>query len=222
MVRFLTLDTKGILLAFVVGAVLLMAGGNLGTLFVAVMLLFLVLAAIVTGIGKVNKQGIGVYESRRGWRNVTSNGTVPVSAAVAYWLSLAFPSPMAKLIALAYTASVCAITADKFASELGVLDGEPVMLLTLKHAKKGASGAVTSAGLAASLVGSAIIGLSAIALSASATQMLIVVVSGFLGNIIDSVMGYYENKGIGDKHTSNFFCSLAGFVLCLCLLLVLR
>ena len=43
----------------------------------------------------------------------------------------------------AFVAGVAGITADKFASEFGVLDGEPKVLINGKKANRGTSGAVT-------------------------------------------------------------------------------
>ena len=212
---------SGILLAIVVGALVLALGNGRGTLFVLDLAVFLAISAVITSIGRVKKQGLGVYEHVRGWQNVLANGAVPVFAAALYWADLRMSFMPPALLALAYVASVCAIMADKFASELGVLDGEPRVLLTLKRTKKGASGGVTWAGLCASLVGSAIIGVSAFALGLAWQYAAVAVFSGFFGNLVDSAFGYYEDKGIGNKHTSNFMCSLGGFLMCLLLLLML-
>ena len=122
-------------------------------------------------------------------------------------------------IAVSYVASVAAISADKFASEIGVLDGIPTMLLTLKRVKKGVSGGVTALGLVASFVAALIIGTSALYINVALPIVALIAFSGFFGNLIDSVFGYYEEKGIGNKFTSNFVCSLAGAVACLLILL---
>jgi uncharacterized membrane protein len=34
--------------------------------------------------------------------------------------------------------------------------------------------------------------------------------SGFCGGLVDSLLGYYEEKGIGNKYTSNAICGIAG------------
>jgi len=219
MFRLFTLDGKGLLLATAMGILIFALGLDHGPMFLLDLLMFLVLSAAVTRIGRMRKQGIGVYEAGRGWKNVLANGAMPLMAALLYWLNSLYPFLPPSVLALAYVASVCAITADKFASEIGVLDGEPTVLLTLKKTKKGVSGGVTGIGLLASLAGSAIIGLSALAVGGGAMAVAVVALAGFLGNIVDSVLGYFEERGIGSKFTSNFFCSVAGFLLCLLLLL---
>jgi uncharacterized protein (TIGR00297 family) len=230
MFRLLTLDTRGILLAAAMGMAIFVLGGGLGPLFLGSLVLFLFLSAAVTRVGKARKQGIGVYEAGRGWKNVAANGAMPLVAAFLYWLNLAHQWLPPSALALAYLASVCAITADKFASEIGVLDGEPIELLTLKRTKRGVSGGVTAVGLLASLVGSGMVGLCALGLVAgygwltlgyALLAVSIATVCGFLGNMVDSILGYFEERGTGNKFTSNFFCSVAGFVLCALLVLVI-
>jgi len=201
--------------------ILVLGWGTWGPVFLLDLLLFLVLSAIVTRMGRMKKQGIGVYEAGRGWRNVLANGAMPVAAALLYWLNSLYAFMPSGILVLAYIASVCAITADKFASELGVLDGEPTMLLTLKKTKKGVSGGVTGLGLGAGLVGSAIIGSGAIFIGGGVAGVVVVTLAGFAGNLVDSILGYFEEKGIGNKFTSNFFCSVAGFLICLLVLLLL-
>ncbi len=216
--KILTLNLKGILLALLIGALVLVLGKNRGILFLLDLVLFLALSAVITSVGRVKKQGLGVYEPSRGWQNVLANGAVPVLAAALYWAGPWLPSVPQGLLALPFVASVCAVMADKFASEIGVLDGVPTVLLTMKKTRKGASGGVTWVGLGASLVGSAIIGASALGLGLGWQGVAIAVFSGFFGNLVDSAFGYYEDKGIGNKHTSNFMCSLAGFLMCMLLI----
>lgn len=216
--RFLTLDANGVLLAIALGVIILLFGGNYGSVFLLELFLFLLLSALVTNYGRVKKEGIGVYEEARGWRNVLSNGSVPAIVAFVYFLNTPFNAIPSKFLALVYVASVCAITADKFASEIGILNGYPLMLLTMKKVQKGVSGGVTLLGTGASLFGAAIIAVSSLLLSVPLTYVVIACASGFIGNLVDSIFGFLEEQGIGNKYTSNFACSLAASVVCLLLL----
>jgi len=224
MVSILTLDGKGVALAIALGALILFLGQGLGPFFLLVIILFLVTAAVVTEIGKGRKKRMGVYEERRGWQNVIANGLGPLIIAAIYaadnW-HFRFAVPLTT-IAIVYVASVSAVAADKFASEIGVLDGEPFMLLTLRRVRRGVSGGISPAGLAASLLGSFIISLSVSALPVGSQIALvgITAAAGFFGSIVDSVLGYFEERGIGNKYTSNFICSLAGAVACAVLLAI--
>ena len=219
MVNVLTLDGKGVALAIAFGLLILFFGQGSGPFFLLVIVLFLALSAVVTRVGKGKKERLGIYEKSRGWQNVISNGAVPLIVAAAYatdnWYLHLVPL---SLVTIVYVASVCAVTADKFASEIGVLDGEPSMLLTARHVKKGVSGGVTAAGLAASLIGSFLISLCVLFVGGGIGVATIVAVSGFFGGLVDSVLGYFEEHGVGNKYTSNFACSLAGAGICAALL----
>jgi uncharacterized protein (TIGR00297 family) len=220
MVNFLTLDTRGVALAFAFGLLILFFGGNYNLVFLLDMIVFLLMSAIVTAVGKARKERIGTYEKARGWKNVMANGLAPVMIAIIYSINASAGFMPGMFVVLAYMSSVAAIAADKLASEIGVLDGEPVMLIGMKKVKRGTSGAVTSVGLVASLIASAIVGLGALCIFNSIPLALLVTVSGFLGNITDSIFGYYEEKGIGNKFTTNLACSMAGAVICIMVLLL--
>jgi len=219
MVNLFTLDNEGVILAVVFGILILGFGQNSGPLFLFDLFSFLALSAIVTRIGKRKKKGIGVYEKSRGWKNVVANGAVPVLLSALYFANLTLGFLPRNLVVAAYIASVAAVTADKFASEVGVLNGEPTMLITMKKVKKGMSGAVTLLGLGASFLASWLIGLSVLLAGGSVWWVMIVAVSGFLGCFVDSLAGYFEEQGIGNKYTSNILCSLAGAIVCLLFLL---
>ena len=80
---------------------------------------------------------------------------------VLYFVSVNYGHATASNITIyTFVASVAGITADKFASEFGVLDGDPIMLMTGKKAKKGTSGAVTWLGFAMGSVASGLVALT--------------------------------------------------------------
>ncbi|MCL4381278.1 MAG: DUF92 domain-containing protein [Candidatus Marsarchaeota archaeon] len=218
----LTLDFKGAIAALLLGVGLFAFGsrsGNyiLSVFFVLSMLLFLLLSAIATKIGTGYKKNLNLYEYKRGVKNVLSNGMAPFAIAALFYLSGSF------LFVIGFSSAVAAIAADKFSSEIGVLNGRPSLIFGMKKVKKGTSGGISPLGLAAGLAASiAIMAFSIFyfyfALSAEGAKIfafaaLAILISGFSGTIIDSVFGYFENKGIGTKHTTNFIASLlAGFI----------
>ena len=73
------LDKKGILLAVFFGVILYFAGGPS---YLAVMLIFFVLAMIATKYEYELKREMGLYEHERGWENVLSNGLLPAALAL--------------------------------------------------------------------------------------------------------------------------------------------
>jgi len=193
------LDKKGVILAVFFGAVLLVYGG-IG--FLALMLFFFLLAIAVTKYGYEIKKEMGLYEHERGWENVLSNGLLPSFLAV---LS-PYIGPMP------FMSCVAAVTADKFGSELGVLDkDDPVVVFTFKPAKPGTSGAMSLMGTVGSLAGATAIGAATIFIfSTNPTEAFLIGLAGFAGSIADTIFGVFEERGFGTKGTTNFVCSLVG------------
>lgn len=192
------LDKQGIILAIAMGAIIAVFGG---LNYLILMLVFFVLAVGVTKYQHSKKRELGIYEHERSWENVLSNGIVPTVLAVV--------SPY--FGPLPFICSISATTADKFASELGVLSGQPIDLGTLKHAKPGVSGAVSVLGTFVSLTGGILVGVSSMFLfDVNANTALIIGLAGLFGSIVDSIFGIFEEKGIGTKSTTNIICSLAG------------
>lgn len=195
------LDREGLLLAGLFGSILLFFGGPS---YLALMLFFLLLAVIATRYGYEVKRELGLYEHERGWENVLSNGLLPSILA----LLTPFIGP------IPFIASIAAVTADKFGSEIGVLEQDlPISLFDLKPVKPGTSGAVSKMGTVASLGGATLIGIAAIYLfNLNPNSALLIGLAGLFGSIIDSLFGVLEERGIGTKGTTNFICSLAGAI----------
>ncbi len=220
-----TLDWRGLLTAIGLGILLFVLGGAEaeGLLFLAVMLFFLIISAIASRIGATRKLKIGAYEHVRGWRNVVANGIVPLFVALLYFASMHFGSSTnGTLFEVAFLASVASITADKFSSEIGVLDKKVYMLVGMNKVKPGTSGGVSKLGMAAGLLGAACIAGLSLVCGVSAGLCLLIVVSGFLGNVADSIFGYFEDKGIGNKYTTNITCAASGALVVLVALWVLE
>ncbi len=173
---------------------------------VLLLLLFLFVSSLITNYGYQEKKELGIYDYERGIANVLANGIPSLISGLLYFLNPVFGLG-------AFFGSVSAIMADKFASEIGVLGGEPYSLLGFKKVKKGTSGAVSILGTFMSFVGSAIIGLGALFLyNLDPFQALKITIAGFLGCLMDSFFGIFEEKGFGDKMTTNFICALSGAI----------
>jgi len=220
MKNFLTLDKKGLAVALGFAILILLLGRAEGIYFLAVLIFFLILSAIVTGIGERRKKAVGVYEKSRGWRNVLANGSIPVIVAALYFLNSYWHMLPKEMLVIGYLASVSAVTADKFASEIGVLDGKPLVLLTFKRAKQGTSGGVSVLGIGAGLLASFLIALTTVFYTFYFEFLAIIIIAGFIGNIADSVFGYFEEHGFGSKFTTNVICSFVGFIVGIALLVV--
>ncbi len=212
----LTLDYYGLALAAALGVLIFILGTGNGGYYLAVLVIFLLLSSLVTNFGKKVKKRRGVYESRRTWKNVAANGLMPLIVVVLSAVGI-IRGPAALVV---YAAVVAGITADKFASEIGTLGPRPVMMLTLKRVKVGTSGGVTLYGLTASFIGAMVIALTAFN-AGGAFAVAVVVISGWIGGVADSALGYFEEKGYGNKYTSNFGCACAAFCVALLFLILL-
>ncbi|CDR38679.1 CYFA0S02e04500g1_1 [Cyberlindnera fabianii] len=94
-----------------------------------------------------------------------------------------------------------AVIADTWSSEFGILSTEqPFLLTTFKKVPPGTNGGVTKLGLAAGLAGSAL--LSAIAAAFQKDRVIghffFFTIIGFMGTIIDSVMGTFMQATLVD------------------------
>ncbi|MEM4165910.1 MAG: DUF92 domain-containing protein [Candidatus Bilamarchaeaceae archaeon] len=193
------LDRDGIISAVILGFLITYFGGFDYLFF---MFLFLFLGVIVTRYEQQVKKDMGLYEYERGVENVLSNGLGPTLFAI---FSPQFgPIP--------FLASVAAVTSDTFASEIGVLGkSDPIFLGNLKKAKPGTNGAVSSLGTVASAVGAMLIGaFGMFVFNLNAKQAFFIGLAGFIGSLVDTLVGILEERGIGTKGTTNFICSITG------------
>jgi uncharacterized protein (TIGR00297 family) len=195
------LDFAGIGLAIAMGIIVAVIGQPA---FLALLLIFLISAVIVTKYGYEQKREMGLYEHERSWENVLANGLIPTICAVA--------SPYIGWGP--YVGALAAITADKFASELGVLGGEPFFLLTFKKTKTGRNGAITLFGTLMSFDAGLLIGIATALLIPGVGLWKVVAIGlvGFAGSMVDSIVGVLEDRGIGTKATTNAICSLFGAI----------
>lgn len=96
---------------------------------------------------------------------------------------------------MGFAASLAAVNADTWATELGVLNPAPPRMITnlTKRVEKGTSGGVSLLGTIASLLGSALIALLAVLLSPTgtltATHWLLITAAGLAGSLFDSFLG---------------------------------
>jgi uncharacterized protein (TIGR00297 family) len=205
MQNLLLLDLFGLLLASLFGLIVLLVNG---LNFFIIFLFFLFISVAVTKYGQKKKRECALYEHQRSWENVLSNGLIPL---LTNFLGFFGFNPIG-----AYVSSVAAITADKFGSELGVLGPAPIDLGTLKPAKNGKSGCISTFGTFMSFSGALLIGFLAHLIFPnyiSSWKMIVIGLIGFLGSLADSLAGVFEEKGIGNKSTSNLICSLIGAIL---------
>lgn len=182
--RYHLLDGTGTMAATLIGLVIIFAGG---IAWFAILLLFLLLGVAATKYRYRYKERKGLHERGNGVRkarNVLANGTVP--AVTALLAPVFSPGEMA----VPFAAAIAVATADTFASELGVLSDRVYLITTLQPTDVGTNGGVSWLGQGAALLGGIAIALAAVVLLGLCLVWLpFIVVAGFLGCQIDSVLG---------------------------------
>ena len=202
----------GALGGLVVGAAIYYCLGPPGF---AVLVLFVVGGSLLTRLGYGRKRRAGTAEAgggRRGARNALANaGVATLCALLATLTSL-------EAFAAAFVASLGAAFADTAESEVGQLYGRaPRLITSMRRVPPGADGAVslpgTLAGLAAATL-TAALGY-ALGLVEGEASLAIVALAGFLGTIVDSVVGALAPR-VGNELT-NVLCTLVAAALALVL-----
>jgi uncharacterized protein (TIGR00297 family) len=187
-----SLDAGGALVGTVLGTLIFACGGPL---FWVVLMAFFISSTALGRVGKTAKAGLEAIHEKGGRRDlfqVLANGGVGMLAAVLFRLT---SDPA---WAAGFAVSFASSNADTWAGELGVLSRvEPVSLLTFRPVRRGVSGGVSLAGLAASLGGGLFIGLIFAAANLALGIFpggflrctLFCAAAGFTGALLDSLLG---------------------------------
>lgn len=187
--RARSLNRFGALAAVLVGTVIFGVGG---WQWAVLLLTFFITSSALTRAFKKRKMGLDEKFSKGGQRDagqVFGNGGLPTLFA---GLSFFFPGEVWPW--LAFAASLAAVNADTWATELGVLNPHPPRMITNlnKVVEKGTSGGVSLVGSFAALAGAGLIGLLAVAVSplpVSPLMGLLVTLTGLAGSFFDSLLG---------------------------------
>lgn len=149
-------------------------------------------------------------EGARGSGNVLANSAVALVAIIAFAASGRAGIPPG-LFRFAFAGAVAAALADTFSSEIGGLFDQPRLLTNFQRVKPGTDGAVTWQGELAGLVGAGIIaGESALFFDDGSTGLVVIVMGGFVGMTVDSILGAtIEGDRIGNEGV-NFLATFAG------------
>lgn len=206
------IDISAVIMTAIVGFSCFFSGG---VRWIVVLLLFFVFGNLVSHYKKAYKGILGCEQAIRTWKNVFGNGGATMIFAIWNWV---IPNPV---WFLAMCGAMACATADTFATELGqVFSKNPRMVHTLKKVRPGETGAVSKEGFMASIFGAFIISIPLLVWGYSVEIFLFVVMCGFSGCVIDSLMGaILEKRKIVDTHQINFLATLLSGILCLIILI---
>ncbi len=199
--RARTLNRSGAVSAAVLGAIIF----GLGGLPWAVLLLaFFISSSVLSRAFSLRKRSVDEKYSkgsRRDAGQVLANGGVAGLLVMLYLVFSRWLPAYAFLAWLAFTASLAAANADTWATELGILNPSPPVLITNgRRVEPGTSGGISLVGSLAALGGSALItGLAwlmqvfgtgpAAAANGNNPAYLLVLAAGLIGSFIDSFLG---------------------------------
>jgi len=217
-----SLDKSGALAGLLVGFLLTLGNWT----FLAMLLTFFLSSSKATKFRSKRKQQFEddfKEGGQRNWRQVFCNGGAAAQAACLYLIECGCrETPIdfhadfhGSVLMLAVLGSLAAANADTWASELGTVlaTGQPRLITTLRRVPTGTNGGVSMAGLLASILGGALIGLvcwltqlltlGGWSLLGRPPQWPLVTVgllAGLLGSLLDSLLGAtVQYSGVTEK-----------------------
>jgi len=185
-----SLNKSGALAATFVGTIIFGLGG---WQWAILLLTFFITSSGLSRAFKKRKQGLDEKFSKGHARDagqVFGNGGVATLFVVLHALY-----PESGIGWVGFAASLAAVNADTWATELGVLNPTPPRMITdpRRRVEMGTSGGISLWGTVASLLGSSIIALFAVLLSPSGTlntnYFLLITAAGLAGSLFDSFLG---------------------------------
>ena len=185
-----SLNTSGAIAAIVVGTIIFGIGG---WQWAVLLLIFFVTSSGLSRAFKGRKANLSEKFSKGHQRDagqVFGNGGVAT-----FFAALHAFYPESLFLWIGFAASLAAVNADTWATELGVLNATaPRMISDLrKRVEKGTSGGISLLGTLASLLGSLAIALPAVWLSPAgmldANYFLLITAAGLAGSLFDSLLG---------------------------------
>lgn len=128
--------------------------------------------------------------ARRDWQQVAANGGLAAVISVLYYFF------SETILVVAYCIAIGSANSDTWASEIGSLSKQrPVFVQSFKRVEKGTSGAISFLGTIAALGGAILIAILGFYLfSLTVTEFVLIFLFGFLGNIIDTMIGAYYQQ----------------------------
>lgn len=188
--RLHSLNKSGTVAATLVGAVIFGLGG---WQWAILLLTFFISSSALSRAFRKRKQGLSEKFSKGHERDagqVFGNGGLATFFAALHAFYPSSPIPW-----IGFAASLAAVNADTWATELGVLNPSPPRMITnfTKRVEKGTSGGISLWGTLASLLGSLIISLPAFVLSPTGkltiAHWLLITLAGLAGSLFDSLLG---------------------------------
>jgi len=178
------LSRTGSVAAVVVGTATFGFGGLLPAIL---LITFFVTSSALSRVGGQRKREVALAFAKGGSRD---HGQVIANGAVAAFFAILYGVASQKIWLAGLAGALAAVNADTWSTELGVLARRwPRLITNGRKVEPGTSGGITAEGTLAALGGALIIGILA-GLGVQEFKMCaIVVLGGFCGALIDSLLG---------------------------------
>ncbi len=178
------LTPAGAVAAAVVGT-LTMGGGGIAA--AALLLLFFFSSSGLSRVGGERKRSAQSFFAKQARRDP---GQVMANGALASALSVLYGVGGNEMWFAGLVGALAAVTADTWATELGVLArGRPRLITTGEPVDAGSSGGVSALGTASAAAGALLIGAASASFGRSWRLVLASVIGGLSGAIVDSLLG---------------------------------
>ncbi len=206
------IDFRGGVIGGITASILFTSNGLFGIFLIGSFFIIGTLASLYRIHYKAELNLAEANSSKRGWKNVVSNSG---TAALVALINIFFPN----LLPAEFLVAACFATAlsDTLSSEMGNVTGRCYFsILTFESGKRGVDGVVSWEGFGWGLVGSGIIGAIYWGFFPSIYDTVVILLVGFIGNILDSVLGAtLQKKGYLSNHGVNFTSTTAATVIAL-------
>ncbi|RJP54443.1 MAG: DUF92 domain-containing protein [Anaerolineaceae bacterium] len=181
-----SLNASGAIAAAFTGAIIFGIGG---WDWAVLLLAFFVTSSLLSRAFKKRKQGLDEKFSKGHERDagqVFGNGGIATLFAALHFFFPESPIPW-----IGFAASLAAVNADTWATELGVLNPNPPRMITnlKKSVEKGTSGGISLVGTLASLFGALVIALPASIFAGNWSLLPLIALAGLAGSLFDSFLG---------------------------------
>ena len=184
--RARSLSHSGAFAATIVGTVVFGLGG---LQWAILLLIFFITSSALSRLFKKRKQGLDEKFSKGHERDagqVFGNGGLATAFVLIHFLY-----PESTVGWVGFAASLAAVNADTWATELGVLNPTPPRMITdlRKRVEKGTSGGVSLFGTLASLLGAFVVALPASLFTGDWSLLFVITLAGLAGSLFDSLIG---------------------------------
>lgn len=192
----------------------LIIGGCGSLTWLMLLIVFTLLGFAATLIGLSRKREKGLQEGthgERGWKNVVG---VAIPCCIFAFINLLTQDSYYYYMTIGYISSIAVAAADTTASELGTRDDRVYLITTFKRVEPGTDGGISPFGTMVSFLAAVVvtlIGWGVINQSFDDILILVPMISGFIGCLLDSVVGAtLETWGYVNKYGNNCLTGIAG------------